>query len=138
MISRVLHFKLSIRSPSAEAHPEIELSLRNGEMCKVSFFQLTSPTSPYLALGSKNVTLAVTLRSKVEALADLEVYEEERYDFAKEMALVFLEPWRMVTVGDNIWELWVGSKTVYIPMFGNAFSLKETKSKQFPLFFQCI
>jgi hypothetical protein len=105
MISRVLHFKLSIRSPSAEAHPEIELSLRNGEMCKVSFFQLTSPTSPYLALGSKNVTLAVTLRSKVEALADLEVYEEERYDFAKEMALVFLEPWRMVTVGDNIWEL---------------------------------
>ena len=77
-------------------------------MCKVSFFQLTSPTSPtspYLALGSKNVTLAVTLRSKVEALADLEVYEEERYDFAKEMALVFLEAWRMLTVGDNIWEL---------------------------------
>ena len=60
-------------------------------MCKVSFFQLTSP---YLALGSKNVTLAVTLRSKVEALADLEVYQEERYDFAREMAVVFLETWK--------------------------------------------
>eukprot|EP00435_Cladocopium_sp_Y103_P030006 s802_g7.t1 len=65
------------------------MTKENGEMCKVSFFHLN--TSPYLALGSKNVTLAVTLHSKAEALADLEVYEEERYQFAKEMAMVFLD-----------------------------------------------
>ena len=58
-------------------------------MCKVSFFLLDG--APYLALGSKNATLAVKVSEKAEALADLEVYEEERYQFAKEMALVFLD-----------------------------------------------
>lgn len=59
-------------------------------MCKVSFFVLNE--SPYLALGSKNVTVAVCVTSKAAAQADLKVYEEERYQFAREMAEVFLEP----------------------------------------------
>lgn len=58
-------------------------------MCKVSFFVLNKT---YLALGSKNVTVVVCVTSKAEAQADLKVYEEERYQFALEMAEVFLEP----------------------------------------------
>ena len=64
------------------------MSLRNGELCKISFFQAGSET--FLALGSKNVTLVTCLRSKELALLDLQTYQEDRYGFAKEMALVFL------------------------------------------------
>ncbi|CAK8990575.1 unnamed protein product [Durusdinium trenchii] len=62
---------------------------KNGEMCKVSFFQLGG--DPYLALGSKNVTLVINVANKKKALADLAAYEEERYQFAVEMAEVFLD-----------------------------------------------
>ena len=58
-------------------------------MCKVSFFLLGS--TPYLALGSKNVTLVVSVAAKDIAAKDLASYEEERYQFAVEMAGVFLE-----------------------------------------------
>ena len=68
--------------------------LRNGEMCKVSFFKLGS--TPYLALGSKNVTLVASVANKERALADLKAYEEERYQFAVEMAEVFLEAGRFL------------------------------------------
>lgn len=65
------------------------LTKENGEMCKVSFFQLGG--DPYLALGSKNVTLVINVANKKKALADLAAYEEERYQFAVEMAEVFLD-----------------------------------------------
>ena len=48
------------------------------------------PKRPYLALGSKNVTLVVVATQEAEALADLRTYTEDRYQFAVEMAEVFL------------------------------------------------
>ena len=65
------------------------MTKENGEMCKVSFFLLGS--TPYLALGSKNVTLVVSVAAKDIAAKDLASYEEERYQFAVEMAEVFLD-----------------------------------------------
>lgn len=75
-------------------------------MCKVSFFLLGS--TPYLALGSKNVTLVVSVAAKDIAAKDLASYEEERYQFAVEMAEVFLEAlaaliWKNASHGQEIW-----------------------------------
>lgn len=75
-------------------------------MCKVSFFLLGS--TPYLALGSKNVTLVVSVAAKDIAAKDLASYEEERYQFAVEMAEVFLEAlaaliWKNASHGREIW-----------------------------------
>ncbi|CAJ1453336.1 unnamed protein product, partial [Effrenium voratum] len=61
----------------------------NGEMCKVSFCDLHE--KPYLALGSKNVTLVICVAQREAALADLAAYSAERYQFAVEMAQAFVD-----------------------------------------------
>ena len=58
-------------------------------MCKSSFFFYRDV--PYLALGSKNVTVVVVATAENEALEDLSCYTEDRFQFAGEMARVFLE-----------------------------------------------
>lgn len=59
----------------------------NGEMCKLSFFELENQA--YMCLGSKNVVLAVSLEGEEALKSDLEAYQDERYEYAKEMAEVF-------------------------------------------------
>ncbi|CAE7438604.1 RTCA [Symbiodinium sp. CCMP2592] len=86
----------ALRSISNEAQSSPSLAMvfttkENGEMCKASFFFYGQGEGrPYMALGSKNVTLVVVATEEAEALADLRTYTEDRYQFAVEMAEVFL------------------------------------------------
>eukprot|EP00746_Dinoflagellata_sp_MGD_P126014 gnl/MRDRNA2_/MRDRNA2_60942_c0_seq1.p1 gnl/MRDRNA2_/MRDRNA2_60942_c0~~gnl/MRDRNA2_/MRDRNA2_60942_c0_seq1.p1 ORF type:complete len:1875 (+),score=360.74 gnl/MRDRNA2_/MRDRNA2_60942_c0_seq1:45-5669(+) len=63
------------------------LTKENGEMCKASFFEIDG--TPYLAIGSKNVVLVASAANADSCQLDLSVYEDARYEFAKEIAHVF-------------------------------------------------
>jgi len=65
------------------------LTKENGEMCKISFF--THEGAAFMVAASKNVALAVSVASIAVAKADLDAYIEPRFEFAREIADVFLD-----------------------------------------------